>query len=77
MKTFFYFIVTIFISTGAMFAALNLKNPWPAFAIAFGMWALFVWHLRDREKKARIKRERERLFEEYMRMQLRKDQERR
>jgi hypothetical protein len=40
MKTAIYFIITCFISTGALLGATNAKNPFPAFAIAFGIWAL-------------------------------------
>jgi ABC-type transport system involved in multi-copper enzyme maturation permease subunit len=43
MKTAIYFIITCFISTGALLGATNAKNPFPAFAIAFGIWALFIW----------------------------------
>jgi len=69
MKTAIYFIITCFISTGAMMGALNAKNPFPAFAIAFGMWAWFLWGYNRRSKRETEKRNRERLFEEYLRKQ--------
>jgi len=74
MKTVIYFIITCFISTGALLGATNAKNPFPAFAIAFGIWALFLWGYNRRSKKEAERRNRERLFEEYMREQLRKRQ---
>jgi len=74
MKTAIYFIITCFISTGALLGATNAKNPFPAFAIAFGIWALFLWGYNRRSKKQAERRNRERLFEEYMREQLRKRQ---
>jgi len=74
MKTAIYFIITCFISTGALLGATNAKNPFPAFAIAFGIWALFLWGYNRRSKKEAERRNRERLFEEYMREQLRKRQ---
>lgn len=71
MKTTIYFIITCFISTGAFMAALNLKNPFPAFAVAFGIWGLFVWGYVRRSKKAAERESRERLFQSHMRMQYR------
>ncbi|MEO7213891.1 hypothetical protein ABIB62_004544 [Mucilaginibacter sp. UYP25] len=71
MKTFIYFIGTCFISTGALLGALNAKNPFPAFGIAFGLWALFFWGWNRRIKKAEEIRNRERLFEEYLRSMMR------
>jgi hypothetical protein len=71
MKTVLYFIINFFISTGALIGALNAKNPFPAFAIAFGIWIWFVWGYNQRSKKEAEKRNRERLFEEYLRQQLR------
>ena len=74
MKTAIYFIITCFISTGALLGATNAKNPFPAFGIAFGIWILFLWGYNRRSKKEAERRNRERLFEEYMREQLRKRQ---
>jgi len=71
MKTAIYFIITCFISTGALLGATNAKNPFPAFAIAFGIWALFLWGYNRRSKKEVERRNRERIFEEYLRQQMR------
>jgi hypothetical protein len=71
MKTAVYFIFSCFISTGALLGALHAKNPFPAFAIAFGIWALFVWGYNRRSKKEAERRFRERLFEDYMRHRIR------
>jgi hypothetical protein len=70
MKTAIYFIITCFISTGALLGATNAKNPFPAFAIAFGIWALFLWGYNRRSKKEAERRNRERMFEQYVRERL-------
>lgn len=71
MKTFLYFIGTCFISNFAFWGALSAKNPFPALAIAFGIWALFLWGCDRRSRKAREQRYREKLLEEYIRMMMR------
>ncbi|MFC0513164.1 hypothetical protein ACFFGT_03095 [Mucilaginibacter angelicae] len=67
MKTAFYFIATCFISTFAFFGALSMKNPFPCFGVAFGIWALFLWGYSRRAKKEASRRLNERMFNEYMR----------
>ena len=71
MKTFVYFIGSCFISTFAFFGALSMANPWPCFAVAFGVWALFLWGYNRRTKREAARRSREQLFENYMRSTLR------
>jgi uncharacterized protein (DUF486 family) len=70
MKNFVHFILTCFISTFAFFGALaNKSNPWPCFAIAFGIWAIFLWRYSVRAKRAAMKRRYDEYqFREYMRM---------
>jgi len=72
MKTLVYFILTCFVSTGAFFAATNLKNPWPAFAVAFGIWSLFFWGWYSRLRRETQRRDRERMFNDFMRSQSRR-----
>ncbi|HEY2583324.1 MAG TPA: hypothetical protein VGI43_16045 [Mucilaginibacter sp.] len=67
MKTAIYFIVTCIISTGALMAALNMKNPFPVFFVAFGIWSLFFWRWNRRMKKQDERRSMERKFKEFMR----------
>ena len=67
MKTIVYFILTCCISTGAFMAATNMKYPFPAFIVAFGIWGLFFWGWNRRVKKQAERRFRERLFENFMR----------
>lgn len=74
MKTAIYFIITCFISTGALLGATNAKNPFPAFAIAFGIWVMFLWGYNRRSKKEAERRNRENLFEDYIREQMRNRQ---
>jgi len=71
MKTTLYFILTLLISAGALFGAMNRRNPFPLFAVAFGVWVLFIWLYNKRAKKEAARRSREQLFENYMRANLR------
>lgn len=43
MRTFLGFLVTCVIATFGFFGALSMKNPWPGFAVAFGVWIIFIW----------------------------------
>jgi hypothetical protein len=72
MKIFIYFVITCFISTGALLGALNAKNPFLAYTIAFGIWAVFLWGYNRYAKKRSEKNQMERLFRDYMRMQQRR-----
>ena len=73
MKTFIYFILTTFISTGAMFSALASKgNHLINFAIAFGIWAWFFYCWNQRLKQAEQRRRQEQLFEHYLRQYYRR-----
>jgi hypothetical protein len=71
MKAVIYFIITCFISTGCLFGALNAPNPFPLFAVAFGVWALFIWGCHKRLKRKAEQRNREQLFDAFLRDQLR------
>ena len=72
MRTAIYLIFTCLISTGALLGALNAKNPFPAFIVAFGIWALFLWGWSRRMKRNAERREMERNFQEFMRYQKRR-----
>jgi hypothetical protein len=67
MKTAFYFICTCFISTGLYMAAISSKTPAYGILAAFGIWLLFFRGCNSRARNAAAKRERERLFEDFMR----------
>lgn len=67
MKTALYFILSCFISTGALLGATNSHNPFPGFGIAFGVWAVFIWGYNKRSRKASERRFKERIFEQHMR----------
>ena len=73
MKTAILFLFTCFISTGAFMAALNLKNPLPAFVVAFGVWVLFIRYYIRRSSKQVERRNMDRYFQEYMRYQVRRE----
>jgi len=45
MKTLILFFLTCIIATGAFLAGLSMKNPLPAFIVAFGVWLLFLYRL--------------------------------
>ena len=76
MKTTIYFIITCCISTGAFMAATNMKFPFPAFIVAFGIWAVFFWGWNRRSKKQAERRSQEQLFADYMRSKIRNDRRR-
>lgn len=71
MKTIIYFVGTCFISTGCLFGALNAPHKLPLFAVAFGIWTLFFWGCHKRAKRKAEQRNRERLFDEFIRRQMR------
>jgi hypothetical protein len=54
MKTFVSFIITLLISTGCLLGAMNMRNPFPLFGVAFGIWGVFIWRCNRRAKKKRI-----------------------
>lgn len=69
MKNFLHLIFTCTVSFFAFCGALSMKNnPWPGFAVAFGIWFIFVWRLSVRAKRKAMQREYEEWqFREYMR----------
>jgi len=67
MKTFLFFIFTCLVSTGAMFGAMHESNPFPNFAVAFGIWILFIWVQGRRTRKRNRLQYGERQFREFMR----------
>jgi len=73
MKTFVYLCITSIIGSGAFLAALSMSNPWPAYAVGFGVWALFFWGVVKRSQEAAKRRKRERLLDEWLGSQSRGD----
>ena len=71
MKTFIYLCITSIIGSGAFLAALSMSNPWPAYAVGFGVWILFFWGVANRSRNASQRKERERLFDDWLRSQQR------
>lgn len=71
MKTFVYLCITSIIGSGAFLAALSMSNPWPAYAVGFGVWALFIWGVVKRSQEAAQRRERERRVDNWLRSQTR------
>ncbi|WPU99116.1 hypothetical protein SNE26_24185 [Mucilaginibacter sp. cycad4] len=69
MKTFAHLIFTCFVSFFAFCGALSMKdNPWPGFAVAFGIWGIFLWRYNVRTKREAQRRQMEEfIFREYMR----------
>lgn len=45
------FLGTLFISFIAMIGALGAENPFPLFAVAWGIWIIYIVSLRSRSKK--------------------------
>ena len=71
MKTFVYLCITSIIGSGAFLAALSMSNPWPAYAVGFGVWALSIWGVVKRSQEAAKRRKRERLFDDWLSSQSR------
>jgi hypothetical protein len=67
MKTLIYLVFTCFISTGAFMGALYSKTPLILYAVAFGIWAWFLWGVNRRMKKNAERRDMERHFSQFMR----------
>jgi hypothetical protein len=69
MKNVIHFLFTCMVSFFAFCGALSMKdNPWPGFAVAFGIWGIFLWRYHVRAKRNAMKREYEEwMFREYMR----------
>ena len=69
MKTLIYFLLTCFISTGALMGALYSKAPVLLYIVGFGIWALFLRGLSRRMKKNAERKEMEHNFRNFMRCQ--------
>lgn len=54
---------TVFISFIAMIGALGAENPFPLFAVAWGIWIIYILGLRAKRKKTLDK---ERLIREIL-----------
>ena len=39
-----FFVINIIVVIG-LFAALSMKTPWIGFAIAFGVWLIYLWRV--------------------------------
>jgi hypothetical protein len=73
MRTILFFLFTAFVSTGTMLSAIYTGKNIPGnYILAAGLWALFiVWAVRQQRKK-RIRRESEAMFNYYMRERMRR-----
>lgn len=69
MRTFIYLCITAMFSAGAMLAATTMSNPWPVFAVVVGVWVLFVRGVGNRDREDARRREREDMFDEWLRSQ--------
>jgi uncharacterized membrane protein YccC len=71
MRFFIFFCIAAMFSAGALLAATTMSDPWPIFAVVFIVWVLFfLWMGKDDREEAR-RREREDLFDEWLRSQSR------
>jgi hypothetical protein len=41
-----FFVINIIVVVG-FFAALSMKTPWVGFAVAFGVWLIYLWKTTD------------------------------
>lgn len=59
MKNIIHFLLTLFISTGALLGATKSTNPVPYLAVTLIVWALFIWRTAARCKQKNHKTEQE------------------
>jgi len=67
MKSFIHFILTCFISTGALLGATKATDPWPYFAVMVIVWLLFAWCISVRTKRKSYRNSGEEAFRNFMR----------
>ncbi|EHQ26499.1 hypothetical protein [Mucilaginibacter paludis] len=76
MRTFIFFVLAVFITTGAFWGALFSKNLLTgyitAFVVAGIVWSLFAAWVRHRNRKTELRESQERLFRHHMQMQRRR-----
>jgi len=65
MKNLIHFLLTCFISTGALLGSTKSSNPWPYLSITLIVWLIFAWRVTIRCKRNRVKSEQ--AFREHMR----------
>jgi hypothetical protein len=66
MKNSIHFILTCFISTGALLGATKATNPWPYFAVMLWVWLIFAWRVSLRKKRKPSRNFGEQAFREHM-----------
>lgn len=71
MRTFLYLCITSIIGSGAFLAALSMSNPWPAYAVGFGVWGVFIWGVMRRSQAASRRRMQDRMYDNWLRSQQR------
>lgn len=69
MRFLFFFCITVMISGGSLLVALTMSKPWPLYAVGFGIWILFFLWLSKEDRERSRRREREELFDEWLRSQ--------
>lgn len=57
------------LSGGALLVALTMSKPWPLYAVGFGIWIIFFLWLSKEDRERSRRREREELFDEWLRSQ--------
>ncbi|HZY39388.1 MAG TPA: hypothetical protein VFE53_22185 [Mucilaginibacter sp.] len=67
MKSVVFFLFTTFISIACLGTALGAKHPLLLYAIGFGIWVPFIRYCKYRSRRSAERRERERLFQDFMR----------
>ena len=67
MKNFLYIILFCFLFNCCYFGALNAHHPLTLIIVAAAIVILFAWLMVSRHKKQAERRQREQLFEEFMR----------
>ncbi|WP_186292680.1 hypothetical protein [Mucilaginibacter corticis] len=56
MKTTVHFLLTLFISTGALLGSTKSNNPLPYLSVTVIVWMLFAWRVSRRCDRSKFKR---------------------
>lgn len=67
MKLAIKIILASIVCTFAFIGAMGAANPWPAFAVGFGVWFLLIWSLMPSQEGYQGKRKRQKALEDLMR----------
>lgn len=69
MRTFILFCIVCILSTGILMTGISMKKATSAVPAAFIIWGLFIWHLTAKDRKNWKRKQRQNMFDEWLRHQ--------